>query len=372
MTVMRGNNNQKNLDSKKAFQPYHALHVPKETNLRSKMQQTVVDATTLMLRNIPNKYTQSLLKQEIDDLGFAGLYDFFYLPMDKQNRSNVGYAFINFLQPASATKCWSVLSNYKFQRYHSRKICAVSPAHLQGFEKNVEHFQDRAVMNARKNEKYRPMVLRDGAHIESQALKLDLDKALFGALSYDQPNADLFEPCYVEEGAPDVDLCAKMKSALDLSDFGSCEDLQPKRLPNPNLETDVLSPTLQNALSAMLQPKFITPLSKAPGSTTMFQEPPPGLGAPLVSSTRLQKPPGLLASEDPKWIVPQTSGKLQMPPGLQTSCGISFDENDATPRTNHSYLADCLGPIDTKSSSPIGTKSDSSSPSSTYSALYSL
>jgi hypothetical protein len=51
--------------------------------------------TTLMIRNIPNKYTQKVLMQTIDEASFYGRYDFFYLPIDFKNRCNVGYAFIN-------------------------------------------------------------------------------------------------------------------------------------------------------------------------------------------------------------------------------------------------------------------------------------
>lgn len=37
--------------------------------------------TTLMIKNIPNKYTQDLLLQDIDQK-FQNAYDFFYLPID--------------------------------------------------------------------------------------------------------------------------------------------------------------------------------------------------------------------------------------------------------------------------------------------------
>lgn len=56
--------------------------------------------TTLMIKNIPNKYTQKMLLATIDEF-FHGTYDFFYLPIDFKNKCNVGYAFINMTQVSS-------------------------------------------------------------------------------------------------------------------------------------------------------------------------------------------------------------------------------------------------------------------------------
>ncbi len=52
--------------------------------------------TTLMLRNIPNKYTLQNLVDEINPL-FLGKYDYINLPIDYERKLNLGYAFINFL-----------------------------------------------------------------------------------------------------------------------------------------------------------------------------------------------------------------------------------------------------------------------------------
>ncbi|CAE8740656.1 unnamed protein product, partial [Polarella glacialis] len=51
--------------------------------------------TTVMLRNIPNKYTRQMLIDQLHSLGFLGDIDYLYLPIDFANRCNVGYCFVN-------------------------------------------------------------------------------------------------------------------------------------------------------------------------------------------------------------------------------------------------------------------------------------
>jgi hypothetical protein len=119
----------------------------------------------MMLRNIPNKYTQSTLMQEINDNGFEETYDFFYLPMDIHNRSNVGYCFINFLRADDAVKFKQFFEDHRFQRFHSRKIGSVCVAHVQGLDANLRHFENRAVTQAR-NDQYRPVVLRGQRRVD--------------------------------------------------------------------------------------------------------------------------------------------------------------------------------------------------------------
>eukprot|EP00605_Chrysophyceae_sp_TOSAG23-4_P002942 GSChrysophyteH1.ASY1.ANO1.3240.1 assembled CDS len=51
--------------------------------------------TTLMIKNIPNKYSKDMLLAEIEQ-SHSGTYDFFYLPIDQKKLCNTGYAFINF------------------------------------------------------------------------------------------------------------------------------------------------------------------------------------------------------------------------------------------------------------------------------------
>ena len=51
-----------------------------------------------MLRNLPNKIDQAMLKGILNETSF-GEYDFMNLRIHFANDCNVGYAFINFVDP---------------------------------------------------------------------------------------------------------------------------------------------------------------------------------------------------------------------------------------------------------------------------------
>jgi len=95
---------------------------------------------TVMMRNLPNKYTQQMLVEEINTSGFMGTFDFLYLPIDPETNANKGYAFINFMHPNFA---WMFRVNYEgcmMKRFNSSKHVSVAPATLQGFEANHAHY----------------------------------------------------------------------------------------------------------------------------------------------------------------------------------------------------------------------------------------
>lgn len=86
--------------------------------------------TTLMIKNIPNKYTQKMLLQTIDEQ-FSRLYDFFYLPIDFKNKCNVGYAFINMVKPSYILPFTKRFNQRKWERFNSEKVCHISYARIQ-------------------------------------------------------------------------------------------------------------------------------------------------------------------------------------------------------------------------------------------------
>eukprot|EP00930_Biecheleria_cincta_P020116 TRINITY_DN15196_c0_g1_i1.p1 TRINITY_DN15196_c0_g1~~TRINITY_DN15196_c0_g1_i1.p1 ORF type:complete len:629 (+),score=91.81 TRINITY_DN15196_c0_g1_i1:38-1888(+) len=150
------------------FQPYHATAVPR-TDLGADSPDESQPVTTAMLRHVPCRYTQNSLLLELDEQGFRGTYDFFYMPMDKQNKTSVGYAFINFEQPSCAQRFFSMMKDYRFKRFPNDKIGEASPAKLQGLWQNITHFANKSVMNAR-DPKCRPIVFQDGFRCDLREL----------------------------------------------------------------------------------------------------------------------------------------------------------------------------------------------------------
>jgi len=105
--------------------------------------------TTVMLRNIPNKYTREMLVKQLEQ-DMRGQFDFIYLPIDFKNQCNVGYAFINFF---TFEACDTFVSRYNgvevrkcLPGLNSRKITEVTPARVQGFEDNVQRLRNSPVM----------------------------------------------------------------------------------------------------------------------------------------------------------------------------------------------------------------------------------
>ncbi|MCJ1472839.1 hypothetical protein MMC13_001488 [Lambiella insularis] len=101
--------------------------------------------TTIMLRNIPNKVDQALLKEIVDETS-SGKYDFMYLRIDFANNCNVGYAFINFEDPYYIIDFVRARAGHRWNRFNSDKVAEVSYATIQGKDCLVQKFRNSSVM----------------------------------------------------------------------------------------------------------------------------------------------------------------------------------------------------------------------------------
>jgi hypothetical protein len=95
---------------------------------------------TLMIRGIPCSLTQQDMFNILDNSGLSGKYDFFYLPKAGASASNLGYAFVNFVDCESANACTMALQG-KMLSERSTKVCQITPADIQGLPKLRSHFR---------------------------------------------------------------------------------------------------------------------------------------------------------------------------------------------------------------------------------------
>ncbi|CAD7956515.1 unnamed protein product [Amoebophrya sp. A25] len=127
--------------------------------------------TTVMIRNIPNRYTTEDVLQEIDGRGFYKNYNYFYLPIDFGNKVNMGYAFLNFLAPKHVERFAREFHDTKLPKYATSKILEICAAGKQGLEENVARFLRRDT-NRIQNPFFLPLVFGWSSKSEWQAYPL--------------------------------------------------------------------------------------------------------------------------------------------------------------------------------------------------------
>jgi len=123
--------------------------------------------TTVMMRNLPNKYTQQMLLTEVNEVGFIGTFDFLYLPIDPETNANRGYCFVNFVSPSASWLFKKAFDGRAMSFFNSKKIVSVAPATLQGFEANYAHYSSARVN--RGDPSARPLFLRQPDQLEVSA-----------------------------------------------------------------------------------------------------------------------------------------------------------------------------------------------------------
>jgi hypothetical protein len=93
--------------------------------------------TTVMIRNIPIKYTDKVLENELQQ--FKGKYNCLYMPFDYENGGNKGYAFLNLTSPYHVLLFYEVFYNKCWMYFESKKICDLNYAVFQGIDEIKKH-----------------------------------------------------------------------------------------------------------------------------------------------------------------------------------------------------------------------------------------
>jgi len=95
--------------------------------------------TSLMIKNIPCKYTQEWLLEDIRAVSDG--INFLQMPLTRRGDMCLGYAFVNF---RTAEQARDFLVRFQGKSWHRRpkstKRADISVANEQGFEANVQKF----------------------------------------------------------------------------------------------------------------------------------------------------------------------------------------------------------------------------------------
>lgn len=123
--------------------------------------------TTLMLRNLPSCFIRQNVLDMLDEAGFAGTYDFVYLPIDFHTGAGLGYAFLNAVDNQQANAIIEGLQGYSsWNDTSSQKILDVCwSAPHQGLDMLVDRYRNSRVMHGSVPDEYKPVLFTNGTRV---------------------------------------------------------------------------------------------------------------------------------------------------------------------------------------------------------------
>mmetsp|Transcript_44844 Transcript_44844/g.129692 ORF Transcript_44844/g.129692 Transcript_44844/m.129692 type:complete len:304 (+) Transcript_44844:91-1002(+) len=110
--------------------------------------------TTVAIWNLPKHLTQIGLVFRLNACGFEGMFDFIYMP---GRRTKHGMAFVNFKSTRAADEFYRRYQG-KYWPQTANKPIRVTPADVQGFERNVQRFAEQSAQGS--SAATRPLCLR--------------------------------------------------------------------------------------------------------------------------------------------------------------------------------------------------------------------
>lgn len=99
--------------------------------------------TTIMIRNIPNKVSASLLLGVLNTCAL-GVIDFLFMPIDMNSPqgNNLGYAFVNLMYPRVVLQIINHMDGLYWPFGNSFKKCEICYSRIQGLDNLIALFKD--------------------------------------------------------------------------------------------------------------------------------------------------------------------------------------------------------------------------------------
>merc|ERR1719410_3103941 len=114
--------------------------------------------TTVMLRNLPDSMTHGKLLELLDSQGFAGMYDFAYLPVAFDTLAAMDFAFVNMVTPEAAQSIHAHFEGFTWGA--SSTACRVVwNDKQQGLPALVERYRNSPVMHESVPDECKPIII---------------------------------------------------------------------------------------------------------------------------------------------------------------------------------------------------------------------
>jgi len=110
--------------------------------------------TTLVVRNVPARYTKVMLMKEWPP---DGTYDLLYLPFNFKQKRGAGFAFVNFTSHEAAVSFYRQWHGKSLRDQGTAKLLSIVVSEAQGLEENLRHLASSNVGRI-KNPKFLPSV----------------------------------------------------------------------------------------------------------------------------------------------------------------------------------------------------------------------
>lgn len=148
--------------------------------------------TTVMVRNLNKRLTQSDLVQRINEMGHRGLYDFAYMPMNFREEGNFGYAFVNFRSPTLAVNFTSQACIVEQDSADDSQRWQTSWSTCQGIEQNIERYRNSPLLHEVVPGDSKPTMFDErGGQLQFPSATKAIRKPRIHRLTRnDKPNAD--------------------------------------------------------------------------------------------------------------------------------------------------------------------------------------
>jgi hypothetical protein len=121
--------------------------------------------TTLMLCNLPSQYSRVMVMDLLESEGFAEHVKFIYVPTNLRQRSNFGYAFVNFDSVWITLQCRDKLQGFNRWSEPNEKEMVIEWSDSQSLEANIERYRNSPIMHESVPDELKPALFWRGARV---------------------------------------------------------------------------------------------------------------------------------------------------------------------------------------------------------------